>query len=166
MELKLEPRTRGISPHSVEWERPETQALAKPARGPHFPSENRLGAGGSTAATGWLLGGGRNLPQRRLQSSAAQEGGLAPPPSLFPPCAPSAGGPQLSGGQPTPTLRAGRQTGLEQNQNRTGRNVLQAEQDWRPLLPTTTSQKGGVGGDHRLPPPSTQPAPFCTSQLH
>lgn len=165
MESKLEPRTRGISPNSVKWERPETQALVKPARGPRFLSEDRLGAGRATVATSWLLGGGRSLPQSRLQSSAAQEVGASPTSVPVPtPCSLCGEG-QLSGGPPTPTLQAGRQTGLEQNQNRTGRNVLQAEQDGRPL-PPPTSQKGEEGGDHRLPPPSTQPAPFCTSQLH
>ena len=89
-------------------------------------------------------------------------GGAAPPlpPSPFPFPVPSVWAP--SSGPPTPTLWAGRQTSLEQN-GTAGRNVLWAEEDWRPLPPT--SQEGGDEGSCWLPPPSLSPS-VPPSHLH
>lgn len=95
--------------------------------------------------------------ERIIEPSCPGGGGPTPPPnptpqprscsySLFP-----LSGPPAQRGPPTPTLWAGRQTGLEQN-GTGGRNVPWAERDWRPLPPI--SQEGGDEGNCWLPPPS------------
>lgn len=162
MESKLEPRTRGISPNSVKWERPEAhvscQRTGWEREGPLWPPAGSLEEEEACHRADYRA----QLPRRW---------GPAPPLSLFPPPAPSAGRGSSVGAHPPPPSRQEDKQGW--NRTRTGQDGMSSRQSRTGgpcLLPPARKEKRGVITGSLHPPPSLPPSvpPSCTevSSLH